>query len=75
MLRKLKTYRPLLLKKKEATFHKTDTDQKEIIFIWVTGDIGFRGNEAADRAADIALDPKKNKKHYSQSHVFRPKNL
>ena len=48
--------------------HKMNTDQKEIVFMWVPGHVGIRGNEAADRAAKEALD--KKKKTDSRSHAF-----
>ena len=36
--------------------HKIDVDQKEFVFIRAPGNVGIRGNEAADRAAKKALD-------------------
>ncbi|WP_419595494.1 ribonuclease H family protein, partial [Thiolapillus sp.] len=54
-LGKLKTDHPLLIQIQEF-LHKIDADQKEIVFMWVPGHVGIRGNEVADRAAKKALD-------------------
>ena len=54
-LGKLKTDHPLLIQIQEF-LHKMNADQKEIVFMWVHGHVGFRGNEAAGRAAKEALD-------------------
>ena len=56
-LGKLKTDHPLLIQIQEL-LHKINADQKEIIFLWVSGHVGIRGNEAADRDAKKALDKK-----------------
>ena len=52
-VRKLKTDHPLLIQIQEP-LHKINTDQNEIVFMWVPGH-GIRGKEAADRAAKEAL--------------------
>ena len=70
-LRKLKTDHPLLIQIQEM-LHKINADQKEIVFMWVPGHVGDRGNEAADRAVKEALD----KKNDSRSHAFfKPKTI
>ena len=56
-LGKLKTDHPLLIQIQEL-LHKINTDQKEIVFLWIPGHAGIRGNEAADTAAKKALDNK-----------------
>ena len=56
-LGKLKTDHPLLIQIQEL-LHKINADQKEIVFMWVPGHVGIRGNEAADRAAKEAFDKK-----------------
>ena len=69
-LGKLKTDHPLLIQIQEL-FHKINTDQKEIVFMWVPGHVGIQGNEAADRVAKEALDKKEIKiKNDSRSHAF-----
>ena len=58
-LGKLKSDHPLLIQIQEL-LHKINVDQKEIVFMWVPRHVGFRGNEAADRAAKEALNNNKN---------------
>ena len=54
-LGKLKTYHPPLMQIHDL-LHKMNADQEEIVFMWVPGHVGIRGNEAADTAAKKALD-------------------
>ena len=56
-LGKLKTDHPLLIQIQEF-LHKINADQKEIVFMWVPGHVGIRGNKVADRTAKKSLDNK-----------------
>ena len=55
VLGKLEAYYPLLIQIQDM-LHKIDVDQKKIIYTWVPGHVGIRGYEAADRAAEEALE-------------------
>ena len=54
-LEKLKSDHTLLIQIQDI-YHKIEIDQKEVIFMWVPGHVGIRGNEVADRAAEEALE-------------------
>ena len=38
-----------LLTKISDMLHKIKIDKKEVVFMWVPGHVGIRGNEAAER--------------------------
>ena len=46
-------------KKQQHMLHKIDVDQKEIVFMWVPGHVGFRGNGTVGRPAKKKLIAKK----------------
>ena len=54
-LGKLRTGHPLLIQIQDMLY-TIDIDQKKIIYTWVPGHVGIRGYEAADRAAEEALE-------------------
>ena len=43
----------------QEMLQKINADQKKVVFMWVPGHVGIRGNEDAVRAAKEALDKKK----------------
>ena len=53
-LGKLKSDHPLLTQIQHM-LHKIEIDQKEVVFMWVPGRVGIRGNEAAYRVAKEAM--------------------
>ena len=55
----LKSDNPLLIQIQDM-LHKIETDQKDIVFMWVPGHVTVHGNEAADRAAKEALEKEPN---------------
>ena len=50
--------------------HKIDVDQKELVFMWVPGHAGNRGNEAADRAVKEALNKEPTDDLMSFSDIY-----
>ena len=48
---------PLLIQIQEL-LHKINTDQTEILFMWVPKHVGIQGNQATDGAAKEALNKK-----------------
>ena len=53
-LEKLNSDHPLLIQT-EDMLHEIEIHQKEVVFMWVPGHVGIRGNEAADKAVKEAL--------------------
>ena len=56
MLGKLKINHPQLIQIQDM-LHRIDVDLKEIVFMWVPGYAGIRGNEAAKEAVDKEPTP------------------
>ena len=52
----LKYDHPVLINIRELYSQLIQEESREIVFVWVPGHVGIRGNSAADSAAKDALD-------------------